>query len=64
VSLLVWYSQACWYFRPLLWTSTPSNLLTGWPPPPVLISTGVCIYAVCNREGGGMGSGCAESIYI
>ncbi len=41
----------------------PSNLLTGSPPPPVpvWISTGICIYTVCNR--GWRGSGCVESIY-
>ncbi len=38
----------------------PSNLLTGsHPPPPVWISTGLCIYTVYNGEGG---SGCVESI--
>ncbi len=52
------YSQSCWYFRTLLWTSAPLNLLTGSPLPPfpVWISTGT----VCNRKGG---SGCVESIY-
>ncbi len=42
-----------------------SNLLTGSPPPvppfPLWISTGVCIFTVCNK--GKEGSGCLESIY-
>jgi hypothetical protein len=25
------YSQSCWYFRPLVWTSAPLTFLTGWP---------------------------------
>ncbi len=61
------YCQSCWYCRPLLWTSTPSKTLTfslvHLPPShfPVWISTGVCVYTVCNR--GRRGSGCVESIY-
>ena len=57
------HSQSCWYFRPLLWTSAPLTFsLVDTPPPlPVWITTGVCIYTVCN--GGGVGSGCVESIY-
>ncbi len=56
--------QSCWYFRPLLWTSTPLTFsLVHLPPPPlpVWISTGKCIHAVYNGEG--RGSGCVEGIY-
>ncbi len=42
------YSQSCWYFRPLLWTSA-LHWLTFPPPLP-------CV----NKW---MGSGCVESIY-
>jgi|688.fasta_scaffold186347_2 hypothetical protein len=63
IELIGWrYSQSRWYFRPLLWTSSPlgSNLLTGSPPPPLscvnTVSTGVCKKA-------GEISGCVESIY-
>ncbi len=53
------YSQLCWYFRPLLWTSAPLifSLVHLLPPPPfpVWISTVVCIYTVCNGGGGGEG---------
>ncbi len=58
------YSQSCWYFDPSceLAPLYPSHWLTFSPPPfPVWISVGVCIYSMCNR-GGGMGSGCVESI--
>jgi hypothetical protein len=45
----------------------PSNILSGSPPPAPLflvwISTGVCIYTVCNGGGGGEGTGlCREHI--
>ncbi len=45
------YSQSCWYyyFRPLLWTSaslTFSLFEPLPPPPPVWVSTEVCIYTV------------------
>ncbi len=50
------YSQSCWYFRPLLWTSAPLTFsvvhLPLLPSFPVWISTGVCIHTVCNRGGG------------
>ncbi len=52
------YSQSCWYFRPLLWTSAPLifSLVSGHIPPhspPCLkTSTGVCNHAVCSRGGG------------
>ncbi len=59
------YSQSCWYFWPLLWTNTPVTFSLVCLPPlphvPVRISTGVCVYTVCNRER--RGSGCVESIY-
>ncbi len=55
------YSQSCWYFRPLLWTSAPLNFSLVHLPQPVSTSAGVCIYSVCNRGGGG--SGCVECIY-
>ncbi len=45
---------------------SPSNLLTGSPPPPPLpvwIRIGLCIYSVCNWGGRGEGSGCVEIIY-
>ncbi len=49
-------SQSCWYFWSLMWTSAPSNLLTGSPTPlppfPVWISTGVSIHTVSNRGWG------------
>jgi hypothetical protein len=55
------YSQSC--STPLVNYRT-SNLLTGSPLPlphfPVWISTGICIYTVCNR---GRGAGCGEIIY-
>ncbi len=50
------YSQLCWYFWPLLWTSAPLTFsLVHLPPPPFLvwISTEVCIHTVCNGGGGG-----------
>ncbi len=57
------YSQSCWYFRPLLWTSAPLAFsLVELPASPPSLSTGVCIFTVCKR-GGGVGSGCVESIY-
>ncbi len=66
IEFIEWrYSQSCWYFRPLLWTSAPLtfsmfHLPPPLPPFPMWISTGVCIYTVCN---GGKGSGCGESKY-
>ncbi len=55
----LWEIQSVmWYFRPLLWTSTPLTFSMVHLPPslslfPVWISTGVCIHAVCNGGGGG-----------
>ncbi len=48
------YSKSCWYFRPLLWTRAPLTFSLVHPPPPfpVWISTGVCIYPLCNRGEG------------
>ncbi len=57
-------SQSCWYFWPLMWTKGPLTFSLVHPPLPpfsVWISTGVCIYTVC--DGRGRGSGCDESIY-
>jgi hypothetical protein len=60
IELIDWrYSQSCWYFRPLLWTSAPLTFsLVHLPPPPLFlceISTGVWIYSVqCVTGGGGI----------
>ncbi len=47
------YSQSCWYFRPLLWTSASLTFslvdLSLLPPFPVWISTGVCFHTLCSR---------------
>ncbi len=46
------YTQSCWYFKLLLWTSAPITFsLVHLPSLPVWISTGVCIYTVCNTGG-------------
>jgi hypothetical protein len=47
------YSQSCWYFLSLLWTSAPLTSHCWFTPPPSLCtqSTQVCIYSVCNRGG-------------
>jgi hypothetical protein len=57
------YSQSCWYFRPLLWTSASLTFsLVDLPPPfPVRKSTGVCIYTVYNRVREGIGL-CGEHL--
>jgi hypothetical protein len=61
------YSQSCWYFRPLLWTSAPLTFslvhLPPCPPFPVWISTGVYFHTDSVYPGRGGGSGCVESIY-
>jgi hypothetical protein len=45
------YSQSCWYFRPLLWTSAilTFSLVHHPPPLPCVNKDGVCIYTVYNR---------------
>jgi hypothetical protein len=53
------YSQSCWYFRPLVWTSAPLTFsLVHISPFPVWISTWAYIHTVCNRgeEGGVRGA--------
>ncbi len=51
------YSQSCWYFRPLLWTSAPLTFslvhltpISPPPPHPVWISTGVCIISLPLKQ--------------
>ncbi len=45
------YSQSCWYFWPLLWSSAPLSFsLVDLPPPPPCVNS---IYTVCNRGEGG-----------
>ncbi len=69
VKFIDWrYSQSCWYFRPLLWTSAPLTfslvrLLHPLPPLPCvnMYCTGVCIFIQFVTGGGGLG--CVESIY-
>ncbi len=66
------YSQSCWHFRPLLWTSASLTFslvhLPPYPPPfPVWISTRVCIHTVC--KGGGIGglrqiNTCRQVLYL
>ncbi len=49
------YSQSCWYFRPLLWTSAPLTFpLVHLPPPLPCVNKYrvTCIPWVCNRVGG------------
>ncbi len=54
---LIEFSQSCWYFQPLLWTSASLVFslvhLPSLPPFPVWVSTGARIHTVCNRWGGG-----------
>ncbi len=64
IEFIYWrYSQSCWYFRPLLWTSASLTFsLVHLPPPPLpcvnkYMGHSVCIHTVCNKRGGGMGSG-------
>ncbi len=54
------YSQSCWYFRPLLWTSTPltfSRIHPSLSPLPWVNKYRgmhfIGIYTVCNMGGGG-----------
>ncbi len=50
------YSQSCWYFPPLLWTSAPLTFsLPPSPLPCVNKYPGVFIHTMCDREGGGIG---------
>jgi hypothetical protein len=56
------YSQSCWYFQPLLWTSAPLTFsLVRLPPPPHIQCinkyTGLysTIHTVCNGVGERMG---------
>ncbi len=55
------YSQPCWYFRPLLWTSAPLSfsLIHLSPPPSPCVGVnkyrGKGIHTVCNRGGGDRG---------
>ncbi len=56
IEFIEWrYSQSCWNFRPLFWTSAPLTFSLVHLPHPfsVWISTGLCIYTVCNGGGGG-----------
>ncbi len=61
--LIEWrYSQSCWYFRPLWWTSAPPTFLGSPTPPPlpVWISTGVrYVFIQCVTGGIGL---CGEQI--
>ncbi len=51
------YRRLYSYFRPLLWTIAALTFsLVHLPHSPVSLSTGVCIYSVCNG-GGGAGIG-------
>ncbi len=53
-----WYSQSCWFFRPLLWTIAPLTL----PAPFLLCVLSVQVYIFIQCVTGGRGSGCVESI--
>ncbi len=50
------YSQSCWYFRTLLWTSAPLTFslvhLPPLPPFPVWISTQGYVFIQCVTRGG------------
>ncbi len=57
------YSQSCWYFLPLLWTSAPQPSHWFIYPPSLLRVNkyrGTCTHTVCNGGGGWRGSGASD----
>ncbi len=59
IQFITWrYSQSCWYFRPLLWTSAPLNFSqVHLPPPPPSPHTCVNNRGTCIHSGGIVGLG-------